>query len=64
MTKGYNLPDNISATDPEAPWNDEAEWEPVFTCLVCGREFDSLEDVEAASHTCKEEDTDAGHDRK
>jgi hypothetical protein len=23
--KGYNLPDNVSPSDPEAPWNEEEE---------------------------------------
>ncbi len=31
--KGYNLPDNVSPSDPEAPWNKE-EQEP--TCIICG----------------------------
>jgi hypothetical protein len=39
------------------PWNDDAsDWEPVFTCTVCGREFDSPDDEEACTHTCKEEE--------
>jgi hypothetical protein len=51
--KGYNLPDNVSPSDPEAPWNEvEGDWEPVFTCQRCGREFESLEDMEACKHTC------------
>lgn len=25
LMKGYNLPDNVSPSDPEAPWNEEEE---------------------------------------
>jgi hypothetical protein len=25
--KGYNLPDNVSASDPDAPWNKEEQKE-------------------------------------
>ena len=25
--KGYNLPDNVSPSDPEAPWNKEEHFE-------------------------------------
>ena len=36
--KGYNLPDNVSPHDPEAPWNEE-EQEKLF-CVDCGVEMD------------------------
>ena len=59
--KGYNLPDNVSPSDPEAPWNKDddreepeeplGQWEPTFTCQVCGREFESIDDEEACKHT-------------
>ena len=51
--KGYNLPDNVSPSDPEAPWNEEEQdqFEPTFTCQVCGREFESIDDEEACKHT-------------
>jgi len=32
--KGYNLPDNVSPSDPEAPWNEEEDQKPktfIFT---------------------------------
>ena len=37
MSKGYNLPDNVSASDPDAPWNrDTDQDEPEVTCHICG----------------------------
>ena len=53
--KGYNLPDNVSPNDPEAPWNEEEQeqdtWEPIFICEICGMEFESMKDKEACIHT-------------
>jgi hypothetical protein len=54
--KGYNLPESTGPNDPEAPWNQEQEWESLFTCLICGREFDSAEEEEACTHTCSREE--------
>ena len=38
--KGYNLPDNVSPSDPEAPWNKEEEQEDqkidTSCCPICG----------------------------
>ena len=39
--KGYNLPDNVSPSDPEAPWNkEEKEDQKVddlyLCCPICG----------------------------
>ena len=34
--KGYNLPDNVSPNDPDAPWNERDE----FPCDVCGEYLD------------------------
>ena len=37
--KGYNLPDNVSPSDPDAPWNkEEQEDQETDTpcCPVCG----------------------------
>lgn len=50
--KGYNLPDNVSPSDPDAPWNKEEDI--TFTCQVCGREFESIDDEEACTHICEE----------
>ncbi len=51
MTKGFNLPDNVSPSDPDAPWNQATDIviDPDFdpdtdfdfdsdTCIVCGSE--------------------------
>ena len=32
MTKGWNLPDNVSPNDPDAPWNKEEQQEEICTC--------------------------------
>jgi hypothetical protein len=39
--KGYNLPDNVSPSDPEAPWNEvekegQEDQEPDPCCPICG----------------------------
>jgi hypothetical protein len=36
--KGYNLPDNVSPNDPEAPWNEEEQKDPEGRniCFECG----------------------------
>ena len=34
--KGYNLPDNVSLSDPEAPWNKDDE-STGFICEDCGK---------------------------
>ena len=49
MTKGYNLPDNVGASDPEAPWNQDQDQDDhlddlddpdpdLDTCIICGSE--------------------------
>ena len=51
---GYNLPDNVSASDPEAPWNKEEE---VCTCPEDQPEDDRLEliDIDCPIHGLFEE---------
>ncbi len=39
--KSPDLPESTGPNDPEAPWNQPAdEWEPEFTCIVCGRSLE------------------------
>jgi DNA-directed RNA polymerase subunit RPC12/RpoP len=42
--KGYNLPDNISPNDPNAPWNKDEQEEEV-TCIICGKDITEEEQV-------------------
>ena len=46
--KGYNLPDNISPSDPEAPWNqpDPIDWDD-WPEPEDDDDLDDLDDLEA-----------------
>lgn len=57
---GYNLPDNCSASDPEAPWNkdeNKGEQEEVCTCPEDQPEDERLElvDIDCPIHGLTEE---------